>query len=768
MNLQNIIRQLLSEKLYTVVKLISLTLGLALGITLISKLHHSLSSDKFWKDSDRIYRIKMSMTSTDNDKNYESFIIMGAIAPMMAESVPSIEFGVTTSRPWSKNLKYGDNNHMTRFIYSYPELFDILSINVLQGSKESLKIENNIIISSSLKRRIFKDSDPIGEKILYDGLVEYTVTGVFEDINENSHLKADAIGSFENIAKQFGMYTGLGGGDSFWGYIKLRDGINADVAQREANEILAQHPESIAAKEAGWLYHIFIIPITQSVTGDPEFRRMAWIIGIVGFAVILISIINYILISVASVVNRSKSIGIRKTNGAMAGDIFKSFIIESALILFVALILSILIQYGINMKLSEIYNIGNSWTIIAFILLFLLGTSYLPARILSRLPVRSTLAIKTPNFIVLKQSLMFFLFIMTSLLISLLIIATLQYNKLINKDIGYNYSDKAVVSLTNMTNEKYNVIRSELNKLTFVEEVSRTELSPIYGLSGFPIVDPQSGKTSFSARYMACDKDYINMMEIKIIDGDNSLDTYVRGQYIVNETLLKMARISGNPVGQTFRTGGGERLIVGVAKDFNADALYTEQQPLVITVMDPDSDEFDLTIKMNPLSQQNMQAANEVIKQVIPHHSEDIITYRSIVEHNYEMVHNIRNIIVIASLVALFIALLGIISYMSDEIIKKGKEIAIRKINGATSSNVVRLLSKRIFTVATISVIIGSVGAYLIGGLLLQNFAYRISLSIWIFIVSAAILYFFLFLTLFIQTYRIANENPVKTIVSQE
>lgn len=779
------LRYLLHSRGNNGIKIVSLTLGLAMSLVLFTQVAFDLSYDKFFPDVDRIYRIRrqLSMGNAGGQEKMEMNIpvINAPVPAAMMKEFPEIE-KATVGSSWTYDGEYvadGSDQAFTVATMVADSLFlDVFSLPLLQGNIEGFREPSSVYLSESTAMRILGSTDVVG-KGLSEGSRVFTVSGVFQDLPKNSHLAFDLLKSMAI----FGTRPGWRNNDAYVGYVKFVPGVNPVQVEAKIPAMLEKYYDVKADIKNGMYVRYYFEPVTGVHMSEPTVKKTVLILWLMGFAILLVAAMNYVLISLSSLANRAKSIGVHKCNGASSENIFSLFIYETVALVLVSVALAILLIFSfrgaieelLHTSLSAIFTWSNLWVSGMVILILVVIAGVVPGRIFSRVPVTQVFRSVGTNKRRWKQVLLFVQFAGVAFMMTLLLILVRQYAVMLNEDLGYEPDNLVYTqNLGETSPERMPVMKAEFSRFPQVEKGSLVTCMPHEGMSGIGVVEPETKQHLFSTRFMSVDTDFLDAMSIKLIRGRNFTEnTGVDDKMLVNEKFLELAGLQdGDPVGKFFELGGVRAEIIGVVEDFHIGTLYAEQMPVVIFSFDAARGDMAygrgyLVLKLVSPDRKTVEEFNTRLKEFTQDADSYFRFVTDAIELSYRDARLLRNSILVAAIVLFIISMIGIVGYISDEIFRRTKEIAIRRINGATAGSVLGLISRDIIFITVPAIIIGMIFSGLSGQKWQEQFVVKAPLDAGIFMVSAVCVLGAIALCVFVRTWRTANSNPVKSLRSE-
>lgn len=778
------LRYLLHSRGNNGIKIVSLTLGLVMSLVLFTQVAFDLSYDKFYPDVDRLYRIRrqLSMGNGGGQEKMEMNIpIINAPVPAaMMKEFPEVEkAAVRTS--WTYEGKYtadGSDRSFTAITMVADSLFlDIFGLPLSQGDLEGFREPSSVYLSESTAQRIFGTPQAVG-KTLSEGHQIYAIKGVFQDLPKNSHMSFDLLKTMEI----FGGRPGWQNNDAYLGYVKFVPGTDPADVEAKIPSMLEKYYDVKSEIKRGTIVRYYFEPVSNIHLSEPMIKKTVLILWLMGLAVLLVAAMNYVLISVSSLVNRAKSIGVHKCNGASPENIFSMFIYETLALILVSIVLATLlifffreqIEELLRTSLSAIFTWNNLWVSGVVILILVLIAGVIPGRIFSTIPITQVFRSVGTNKRRWKQALLFVQFAGVAFMMTLLLILVRQYAMMLNEDMGYQPDNVVYTQNLGETPVKdMPLLKTEFSRFPQVENSSVATCLPHEGMSGDEVEDPETQQKLFSSRIMSADKNFLDVMGIKLKTGRNFMeDAGTDDKMVVNEKFVELAGIRENPVGKTLIVGGMKSEIIGVVENFHIGSLYAEQMPVVIFSLDPAKGSGiygrgNLILKLTSPDRKVVQDFDNKLKEF----TEDADSYfrfcSDAIEMSYRDACLLRNSIFIAAIVLFIIAMIGIVGYVSDEISRRTKEIAIRRINGASATSILRLISGDIALITLPALIIGMAFAAILGQKWQEQFVVKAPLDASLFLVSAVCVVGAIAFCVVVRAWHTANNNPVNSLRSE-
>ena len=766
------IRTLLRERGSNLIRVISLSLGLTIGILLFSQIVFELSYENCYPEAERLAMVRAQITNLstgeimgDDGTNYD-YTVFAPTANAVAESMPEeVEYASCVLPEREYNIYY-EEKLLSDVDYIYVDscFFQVFGIPLLKGNLKDLIIPGSVFVSERFARETFADEDPVGKILSADKQNTFTIRGVYKDVPENTMLTHDFVVSIYNNNGGYQAGNGWNGNDVFYTFLRLRRESDMDKVNDNIQRVIEKYTETTIDD---WKMDYSIIPLVKRHLDSPDVQKRLVIYGFLGFAIFFVAIMNYMLISIATLSRRAKSVGVHKCSGASSTNIFSMFLAETGILVILSVLLSFLLIFNaremiedlLSVRLSSLFTWGTLWVPLLTILVLFVLAGGIPGRLFSRIPVTQVFRRYTDGKKGWKRSLLFVQFTGVSFVLGLLLVTLLQYGHLMNRDMGID-----VTGLTEaeswLPKERVEHIKDELRRQPMVEGVTVATHSVLgqYLTRGLMSND---GKRLATLNFNYCHYNYPEVMGIKIIEGTPMKKG---GDLLVNEELVRLMRWTDGAVGKRVNNVAGT--VVGVFRDIRNESFYAAQSPIILIGTEEQANHtFDVRLK-EPFDE-NLKRLNEYMEKTFPDVSLHFMSVDHMVKDLYKDVYRFRNSVWITSCFILLIVIMGLIGYVNDETQRRSKEIAIRKVNGAEAFHVLRLLTRDILYVSVLSILIGTAVSYFAGRAWLDQFAEQIELNPLLFIGTALFIQLLIIVCVVLKAWHIANENPVNSIKNE-
>ena len=765
-------------------KLLSLTLGLLVGILLFSQLVYELNYDTFYKDHERLTMFGTRNVSAEGIAGGWEWDTFRPAAAALAESLPDLVECATPVFFWYQPDLYVADKKLedTQVIFGDTLYFRTMGIEVLKGDPQLLAQKGNAFLSQSKARELFGSENPVGKTFSMDKRADITVRGVYEDVPGNISFPSNVLISLPTVEESYGQGT-WNSNDIYMIYVRLRRAGDLEEMNRRVTQAVGRYTD-VKDRYDGSSMECSVMPVTDFYLSSSDNVRRVVILFVLGFSIFFVSGMNYVLAAIATIGRRAKMVGVHKCCGADAGHIRSLFLWETGLMMLLSIVCCIVLMYlfrepimdmlGLS-RLGELFTWQTLWVPVATIVLLFLVAGVLPGQMFARIPVTQVFRRYTDDKRSWKRGLLFVQFLGVAFILGMLATSMHQYHELMTRDVGFDSNRLAVGTAT----AGFGAIGSEefiqgaqhvfdaLRRQPFVEAVGCSEQGLLDHYSTQP-VEAEGGSKRSSVHHQFFVKGFPQAVGLKLVEG--RWPSHV-GEALVGETMVKKLNWGDRVIGREclyarrLVDDPGPAKVVGVVRDVRNMGFFSKQT-CVTFILDPTCcTTFHVRLK-EPVHD-NLLRLNDFVKQAYPDSGLAFLSYEEVRSHNNASVYRFRNTVYMTSACILLIVLMGLIGYVNDETSRRGKEIAIRKVNGAEASSILRLLSVGILKVAVGAVIIGIGCSWYISGIWMEQFPDSGLLSpVW-FVLLGICLLALIVVVVVVRAWRIANENPVKSIKSE-
>jgi len=785
------LRNFQRHKGYSFINIAGFAIGMACCLLILLYDRHELSYDSYQEDVERVCRIVIDIRTQTANRVFA--LISPTVAPALKADYPQVEHAARAIIPSSSRLVKRKDTffYEDRFMYADQELFDIFTIPFIQGATQgALTRPNTLVVSQRMAHKYFGNANPLGETLEINQH-EYEITGVVTDSPENTHMKYDLIASLETLKdwqEMSNWYSTM-----FYTYLKLRPDVKMEEFSQQVSR-LADKYVGERLESGGSTYHYFLQPLSRIhlhshlryETEPPGNPVYIYIFSFVGFFILIIACLNFMNLSTARATNRAKEVGMRKVVGAQKLQLIGQFLGESLLVAFLSLGLAMVMARftipllndltGISLSFDTLLNPIVLLSLICCAVLVGMAAGLYPAFVLSAfrpaVTLKGTSSAGTQGF-ALRTVLMVVQFAISVMLIIGTLTMYRQFNFMKNQYLGFEKEQKLILPLRGGINiqENFASVKDMFSKRTSVTGVTVSSSVPGRGVSNFGVdLVGEDDPKSQSMFHMYFDDDFIPDYGIDIVAGrafQKEMKTDLMGVFLINEAAVKAFGWSRpeEALGKRLQTGHGGRVnpIIGVTKNFHYRGLQSEVEPLVMEFLPWSFRYITLSIDISNLNE-TLAFVKSQWKALWPGHPFEHFFLDTDFDRQYRADEQIGNVFGIFTFLGLFIACLGLLGLASFTAESRTKEIGIRKVLGASVGGIVLMLSKQFTKWVVLANFIAWPVAYYFMDRWLKNFAYRIDIGIWTFVLSAVLVLLIAIMTVSYQSIKAAVANPVDSL----
>ena len=798
-NFKQIVRSLLRYKVFTLINLIGLSIGIAATIIIFLISNFENRFDRFHSDSKNIYRV-ITKAKQANEEVFNAHVPYPTAKFLRNEysggQVTQIHFGEDMNVRIGKEEPFEEQN----IVFADSLFFKVLDFSgikkfwIIGNPATALMEPNKAVLTESTAKKYFGKSDPVGRLIRINNLVDVEIVGIVKDIPAASHLPMSMIISYSTFNKDFlsgldpNSWTFTSNG---YTYVRLENASSVKHAEAALQAIVKKNSDVDRYRREHWslqpLAQIHFEPAFEE--SNPSYtvshKYLTMLLLLAAF-IILIACVNYINLSTSLAFTKSKEVGIRKTIGASKTQLFLHYMLETILVTTVAtligLAIAVLLLPTINNILDKSVSVQQLVTlkfiagaILGIITIGLISGIY-PALILSGFnpiaALKSSFVLPGRSSAVFRKALVVFQFTTSiALIISTIVIAKqMQYFQ--DKKLGFNKESVVEVGLPVTDSSKIESFRTLIQNEPGIQNLSFCLGAPISDNGfGTSMEAPELPKNmDYNIRLIPCDKEYLKAYGMKLLAGrwflggeEKTLGTGI----VVNESVVKTLgyKTPDEAIGKKLRIGVNQYnpAIIGVTEDFHVNSLH--ENIGAVGLMPFPYFYYAAAVRLNPGNPKNTLAKIESAwKKVYPESVYELRFIDETLAERYGQETKDYNLFKAFSMISIFICCIGLWGLIAFVVVRKTKEIGIRKVLGATVKGIVFLLSKDFLKVVVLALLIASPIAWYFMNNWLQDFAYRINISWWVFALAGLIAIIVAFLTISFQALKAANANPVKNL----
>jgi len=790
LNLKIAWRNLWKNKGYTLINILGLSIGMASCILIFIFIRYQMSFDEGFKNEDRIYRVVSTWDYNDGNRFYSQGVPLPLTPAMRNDFSPYIEkISAIENKAGLVKIEDAAGKERLKIIenvfYVEPDFFEIFNYNWLSGNHNSLADPSHVVLSKEMAIKFFGDwKMALGKSINYDGEMNYTVSGVIDDVAENNSIPLKIMLSYKSFKdRNMTNWGSVGSGSE--SYIKLKPNINIETLNGPLSSFLKKYyTEKAPGKENHLFQPLNDIHYNEkfgNFSGRIMPKQQLWGLAVIGFFLMVTASINFINLATAQAVGRSKEVGVRKVMGSQRSQLVAQFLTETLTIVLISLLIgSVLTEIALpgmqslfNSKIS--FSIFQHPVILVFMFLLVLFVSLLagfyPAIVMSgfnpALAIKNKIAANTGGLGLRKILVVVQFAITVTLIIGTLVI--LQQMKYIREQpLGFNPTAIAMVDLPNdsLTRQRFASFKTQLKQVPGVEEVSFCRTAPSSQNNNGSSFSYNGGKDAeFQVNTKNADEDYLKAFDLKLVAGRGLVKSDTINEYLVNETLLKKLNVL-NPneaIGKMISMGGMKAPIVGVIKDFKNRNLHENIDPILIGASKTRF--YYAAIKLNSKQMlTTMKNVEKIWQNTFPESVYNESFLDDQINAYYQGEQIMGTLFKVFAGVIIFISFIGLFGLISFVATQRTKEVAIRKVLGASTVELVKMLNGSFLVMVFIANLVAWPLAYLFVSKWLSSFAYRIDISIWPFVLAMVISMAITLITVSIRSYKAAVANTIDAL----
>ncbi|UCC80452.1 MAG: ABC transporter permease [Candidatus Zixiibacteriota bacterium] len=781
-------RNIARQKGFSFLNIFGLAIGLACCILIFIYVSNELSYDTYHRDSDRIFRVAKSSQSKSRSDSFASVNLM--TGPTLKESFDAVEQYVRFSFERPKPVRYEDRIFMEEnFKHADPGIFDIFTIPFVSGNPETaLTRPFSVVITEDIARKYFKDENPLGKTLMID-TVGYEITGVIENFPSNTHLKIDIIGSWKSIESDEYMRMGWRSPANVPTYVKLASNVDPAVFEKRIANLIHEYAgeelDRRGAKVSLFLQPLSEIHLHSNLTWElstPGNVLYVYIFSSIGLLILIIACINFINLSTARVAIRSREVGTRKVIGARRSQVIYQFLVEALVIFGIGTALALILVeislphfnalIGINFTVGRLFSLKYAFLLTGFMLSLGIAAGAYPAFILSS--ANPSYVIKGGIVSGSGGSLLRRLFVGGQFIISIaLIIGMLSIQRQIdfmkNKPLGFEKEQKFIIEMPEqaVNEDNYRAIKEEFLQNPSILGATFSSSVPgrwRYLWRTFPF--GEEATNTHAINWLQADQDFISEYNLKFAAGTSfSLGENANrlGELIINETAVRTFGWATNDDGLGKSLNRQNNRVKGVLKDYHSHGLQNAIMPLVMYLINDDFRYLSLR-----LGTDNIGNTVAFIEQKYNEHFPESIFNHFFLDSDFDSQYNseerLGKLFGVFTILGIVIACLGLFGLAAFSAERRTKEIAVRKVLGATIANIIQLITKEFLLIVMLANIIAWPVAYLAIKGWLQTFPYRSEIGSQIFILSGSIALILAMAIVIFQAVKAAVADPVEAL----
>lgn len=792
-------RNLLRKRTSTFFNVAGLTLGITGSIVLFLLLHRTLTFDKFQSKYDRIYRVV-----SESDNNGEKFYTPGipnVLPPAFRTDFPEAEEVAFTSytqdgmilipQKSGEPKKYYEEEGVA---FTEQSFFRIFDWKVLYGDLNvAIKNPNEAVLSKKMALKYFEKENAIGEIFNFED-VDYKVTAIVDDPVSNTDFPFTIILSYETVRKSYEEQNWGSTSSNNHNYFLVKEGTDISTLEARMKGFTDKH-----IGKDNYDHRIFNIQPLSTVHYDTRYHGYSYnttgkgeilTLTLIAVFLVLTGCINFINLSTAESMKRSKEVGIRKSLGSSRGQLVFQFLGETSIVTFISILLALVLTQLALSYLNPFLNVDlsidllNNVTLVTFLIITFITVSLLsgiyPAFIMSAfkpaMVMKSSSGTSSSGGFMMRRVLVVCQFVISQVLIIGTIVIIGQMNYLKSKDMGYNKDAIIVMSIpeqetvqknSESKSSKMRTLKNEIMRLGGVEHASLSNTPPSSGSvsgTGF-VLEGETDEQRKDTQVKTVDGDYITLFGLKLVAGRNLNDYDTATEYVVNRQFAKVAGFD-NPqdiVGKRVRIWGRLYPVVGVVEDFHTTSLHQKIEPTVL--FNRLSNYRTLNIKVNPNNYQaSIESAKKLWEDAYPKHIFEYTFLDERIREFYESEGKMSIVIGSFATIAIVIGCIGLFGLATFMANQRTKEIGVRKVLGASVQGIIYSFSKEFIVLIIIAFLFAAPLGWLAMNAMLKEFEYKISIGPIIFATALITTLLIAVITVGYRSFQAATTNPVNSL----
>ena len=789
-------RSLLKQKGFSFINIFGLATGMACSLLVFLFVKDETSYDRFHNDAGQIYRVVKDFVNDDGSRLPDA-TTPPALAPAMQKDIPEVAITTRVFPGWGANflIKYGDKKINEDKLYRVDSsFFDVFTFPFVYGNaKDAFKEMQSIVLTESSAKRYFGNDNPIGKTLQIDRLGNLMVSGVIKDVPHASHFHFDFLISTRkfggNIDADWGFYN-------FYTYAKLKPHSDITAFTKKVQDVYKKNTTD--GTNIFYVQPLTDIHLTSNLKWELEpnsDKLYVYVFTVIGIFILLIAGINYVNLATAKASVRAKEIGVRKVTGALRSSLIGQFLVESVITCLLAALLAVifaqlLLPVANELTLKQLTVIGNpgvlGYMLVGVLLLGIIA-GFFPAIYLSSfkpIAVLKGLKINERGTLSLRKTLVVVQFTISTVLIIGVLIISQQMHYLQSAKLGLNKEQVMIVKNAGaMSAADRNAFQNTVLQDQEVKKIATSD-GVVGGQNWTNSMSVKGSENSQLVNFLNVSYDFLDVLGIEMKEGRSfssqfPADTLSNGipggpleqtvgGIILNETAVKDLQITAPVVGKQILWGNDADTmyyvtIVGVAKDFHFTSLRNEIKPFAFVNNPRRADNFTIKLSTDKV-QTSLAKIENVWKKFMADRNFEYTFLDETYTKLYQSEERFQKVFISLVILGIIIACLGLLGLATFAAQQRVKEIGIRKVLGASVFNVVTLLSKDFLMLVIIALILAVPVAWYVMNEWLKDFAYRINIQWWIFLVAAVIAIIIAFVTISTQAIKTAISNPVKSL----
>ena len=796
-----------NQKTFSIISILGLSIGLAVFLLFFGYVQYENSYDTFNKNINSIYRLDNQLTV--NGFTYNRNITVPPAAPQIEKEISSVIAAVRFTSLINQKIKI--NNELfdeSKFFFVDKSVFKVFTFPIERGTATLLDEPFSLFISESTSRKYFGNKDPVGKTItvIFNQLnkkFNFKIKGVLKDAPSNSHIKFNFLASYNSLDRitshdfVYNNWTQANYSFPTWVYILLKNGADLKTVERSITTILKERTSSNNYTQVNYS----LLPLSKVYysnfftggmpIGDSGIKQISIILLSLSILVLIVACINYITLSTSRLSTRFKEVGIKKSLGAGKISIFFQFLCESLLYSFIAAVIGIVFfelllnpferlitsaysLFGMNTPRligRVVMSLPAFWygVLISILLIGIISGLY-PSILVSRFSLVDIMKgeiVQSKFSGVFRKGLVISQFATSVLLIIVSLVIQKQVSHMKNINLGINTNNVLALNIEDASiNEKYLLIKQRLLQEPDILSVAGTSQYGAF-MGNYEVLLGSDKIKDYRVNLIYIDKDYLKVLGLKLINGMNIKNLNNNDFVLINKRIMDKLGENSNSQVEIYSKSGDKKEhlftnhIAGVVNNFHFIILNeVKGQPIVLKLSNNNFSQILFKIKENSYKKTTAYI-NNVFKEFNIQQNVQPIFLKDKIDKSFSMYDLLSTIVKFSTILAFIIAFMGLYALSGFMVERRTKEISIRKVLGASSYTIIYTLSKNFLKYVLIGNIFGWIVAYIIGNSFLQNIPYRIQINIFPFLISLIFSLTIAFFTIYVQTKKVAVQNPV-------
>jgi ABC-type antimicrobial peptide transport system permease subunit len=775
-------RNIIRNKVFSFITIAGLSMGMATSVLILLWVMDEMNFDKFHANIDRIYCIIEQQDYSDGQVLHTNNTPF-ALKEELLTNYPEVENASRTIWMGDRPMSFEDKVLTTGPVcFVDPEFLEVLTFNLLAGDPNSLKEPNTILITEQVAQAFFGDDDPVGKTLKMDGQHEFEVGGVLADVPENSTFQFNVLIPFVQMEKIFERDLNSWGNNWPRTTIVLKEDAAPEDFESKIENLCKEHDQENTS--------LFLKALSRdhlySNSGENNRIQYVYLFLAIGVIILIIASVNFVNLSTAKSEERAMEVGVRKVAGANRWSLVNQFFTEKLLLVIISLLIAIFLTASLTPLFNSIsgknleFNFFQSPNLIFLFagvgLLSTLLSGIYPSLVLSSFsPVRalkSMVSVNKKRGVSLRSSLVIFQFSLSIILIISAFVVLSQLDFIKSFNLGYNAENLIYIELPGESRQLHEPFSNEILQIPGVMSLTKADKPPFWGGNSSWGYDWEEKDPELKVLIcmMWVDKNYFDVMGIPFQGGKTfsdrfenySLEEVENVDVILNAEAIRRMKLQA-PVGKFFGRDGTKGTVVGVTEDFNFESLRRGVEPLVMLPLQNEPNVIIARIQKDNIHE-TLEHIEKSWKKINPSSPFLFGFFDNRLQEMYQGEVRISHLFEYFTVIAIFIASLGLLGLSSFSIQRKTKEIGIRKAVGAPIYSILILLAKDFVRWVLIAFVIACPIAWFSMDQWLENFAYKTNLNWWIFASAGLLALLVAIFTVSFQTLKASLRNPVDSL----